>query len=389
MSGFREALRYLAARPLDPLVEGLLLETARPESGRPLGRLTAGPGTWSTVLALAESHNTLPACAFRMGEAEGLPAAARERLARVREEAISLDRLYIAVLGDLLDAFAARGLPVILLKGARIAELLHERPAARIGKDIDLLVRRQDRDAAGELIEARGFACRDRAYYEAHHFHHTWIHRSRKLAERVELHWDVTLPASSVRFPIDGWWRGARSIGLRAGDALVPPAADEFAYVAYHATCRGMPRLRDLGDVAALWGRATPDEREAMLECAGGARALGYVATACGLAHAYWGLEEYALELRTAHPSLVRHIYAPHRILGQPDPTWWAIEELGAWSLQLPGGARTDQLLQIAARDRERSPWARRETPPARWKVAGAMLGAAGVVRLAAALRRF
>ncbi len=389
MSGLREALRYLAARPLDPLVEGLLLETARPDSDRPVGRMKAGPETWATVLALAESHNTLPGCAFRLGAAEGVPQAACERLARVRDEATSLDRLHVAVLGDLLDAFAARGLPVMVLKGARIAELLYERPAARVGKDIDLLVPRRDREAAGELLAARGFACRDREYYEAYHFHHTWIHRSRRLAERVELHWDVTLPASSVRFPIDAWWRAARTASLRAGEALVPPPADEFAYIAYHATCRGMPRLRDLGDVAALWGRASADERGAMLEHAASAQALGYVATACGLAHAYWGLEEYALELRTAHPSLVRHIYAPHRILGQPDPTWWAIEELGAWSLQLPGNARTDQLLQIAARDRERSPWALRDAPPARWKVAGAMLGAAGTVQLAAALRRF
>jgi hypothetical protein len=389
MSGLREAFRYLTARPLDPLVEGLLLETARPESGRPLGRLTAGPDTWTTVLRLAEAHNTLAGCAFRLGDAEGVPEAARERLSRVREEVVSLDRLQVAVLADLLNAFAARGIPVMVLKGARIAELLHARPAARIGKDIDLLVQPQDRDAAGELIAERGFTCRDRAYYETHHFHHTWIHRSRKLAERVELHWDVTLPASSVRFPIEAWWQAARVVSLRAGETLAPPPADEFAYIAYHATCRGMPRLRDLGDVAALWGQATRNERDAMLESAGAARALGYVATACGLAHAYWGLEDYALELRTASPSLVRHIYAPHRILGQPDPTWWAIEELGAWSLQLPGKARTDQLLQIAARDRERSPWARRKTPPARWKVAGSMLGAAGVVRLAAALRRF
>ncbi len=242
---------------------------------------------------------------------------------------------------------------------------------------------------AGEILSARGFTCRDRAYYEANHFHHTWIHGSRVLAERVELHWDVTLPGASVRFPIDEWWRSPRTVSLRAGEALAPPAADEFAYVAYHATCRGLPRLRDLGDVAGLWAKASPEERGAMIERAGQARALGFVATACGLAHAYWGLEDYALSVRTAHPSLARHIYAPHRILGLPAPTWWAIEELGAWSLQLPGEANSGQLLATAARDRERSPWARRATPPARWKVAGAMLGAASVVQLGAALRRF
>lgn len=389
MSGLREAREYLAARPLDPHVEGLLLEVARPEPATPFGRLSADPATWARVLALAESHGTLPKCAFRLAPAEGLPEAAAQRLARVREESVALDRLQIAVLGDLLDAFRARGIPVVVLKGARIAELLHSRPAVRVGKDIDLLVRLADRPAAGEILAARGFACRDRAYYESQHFHHTWVHGSRVLAERVELHWDVTLPGSSVRFPIDAWWSDARPVRLRAGDALVPPPADEFAYVAYHATCRGMPRLRDLADVAALWAQASPDGRAAMIERAARARALGYVATACGLAHAYWGLEGYALEVRTAHPSLARHIYAPHRVLGAPSPGWWAIEELGSWSLQQAGEARTGQLLAPAARDRERSPWARRPTPPARWKIAGAMLGAATVVELAAALRRF
>ena len=389
MSGLREALDYLAARPLDPHVEGLLLELARPEPVPPAGPLRAGPGTWATVLALAESHGCLPKGAVRLADAEGLPEEARQRLARVREESVSLDRLQVAVLGDLLEAFRRRGIPVIVLKGARIAERLYARPAVRVGKDIDLLVRLADRPAAGEILAARGFTCRDQAYYESQHFHHTWVHGSRVLAERVELHWDVTLPAASVRFPIDAWWRDARPVTLRAGDALVPPPADEFAYVAYHATCRGMPRLRDLADVAALWAAAAPDARDAMLECAAQARAQGYVATACSLAHAYWGLEHYAQEVRTAHPSLARHIYAPHRVLGAPSPAWWAIEELGWWSLQVPGQARTAQLLAKASRDRERSPWAHRPDPPARWKIAGAMLGAATVVELAAAVRRF
>lgn len=389
MSGLREALDYFAARPLDPHVEGLLLEVARPESAKPFGHLSAGPATWAAVLALAEGHSTLPKCAFRLVEAEGVPESAAQRLARVRDESVALDRLQIAVLGDLLDAFRARGIPVIVLKGARIAELLHSRPAVRVGKDIDLLVRIADRPGAGEILAARGFTCRDQVYYETQHFHHTWVHASRVLAERVELHWDVTLPGSSVRFPIDEWWNDARPVSLRAGEALVPPPADEFAYVAYHATCRGMPRLRDLADVAALWSLASPERRAAMIERAVRARAQGYVATACGLAHAYWGLEKYALDVRTAHPSLARHIYAPHRVLGAPPQGWWAIEELGWWSLQVPGEARTGQLLAKASRDRERSPWAQRPKPPARWKIASAMLGAATVVELAAAVRRF
>nr|MCU0253336.1 nucleotidyltransferase family protein [Acidobacteriota bacterium] len=202
MTGLREARDYLAARPLDPRVEGLLLEAARPETARAGARLEAGAATWDTVLALAESHASLPTCAFRLVDAVGLPAPAADRLARVRDESVALDRLQVAVLGDLLDAFRAAGLPVMVLKGARIAERLYARPAARVGKDIDLLIRLADRPAAGEILAARGFTCRDQAYYESQHFHHTWVHGSRVLAERVELHWDVTLPGASVRFPM-------------------------------------------------------------------------------------------------------------------------------------------------------------------------------------------
>ncbi len=43
VSGLREALAYLAARPLDPHVEGLLLETARPESGETGRPAVRGP----------------------------------------------------------------------------------------------------------------------------------------------------------------------------------------------------------------------------------------------------------------------------------------------------------------------------------------------------------
>ena len=388
VSGLAEAVSFLRARPVDPSAERLLLESARPgAAAMPLP--TASPETWSTVIALAEAHGTLAGCALRFADADGLPSGVRTRFARIRDEARSLDRLHVAVLADLLQSFASRRLPVMVLKGARIAEELYGDPAARIGKDIDLLVRRSDLEEAGDLLRGRGFVCHDRAYYDAHHFHHTWIHQSRALAERVELHWDVTLPVSSVRFPIDSWWQEPAVVRLRAGDVSVPPPADEFAYVAYHATCRGTPRLRDLGDIAGLWGKASPIARAAMIESAEQAGALGYVATALGLANAFWGLEGYAGEAHTARPFLVRHIYSPRRIAGCPNQTWWAIEELGAWSLQSPGKADPRQLLAMALQDRHRSPWTRGRSRPPRWKIAGAMLGAVGVVALAGALGRF
>ncbi len=67
------------------------------------------------------------------------------------------NRVRFRVLGDLLDAFAREGLPLILLKGAALAHLLYPSPFLRPLSDIDILVAEEDALRAQALLLRLGF----------------------------------------------------------------------------------------------------------------------------------------------------------------------------------------------------------------------------------------
>jgi hypothetical protein len=62
-----------------------------------------------------------------------------------------------AQLGEILTAFARAGVAVIVLKGPALASEHYPDPALRPFTDLDLLVRRHDRDRAIDVLSAVGY----------------------------------------------------------------------------------------------------------------------------------------------------------------------------------------------------------------------------------------
>lgn len=295
---------------------------------------------WPALLRAAERHGVLPLVAATGLTLPDLPPAARAPLEAARHDALAADRVQVLVLADLLDAFAARGVPVMLLKGLALSEALAVDPATRIGRDIDLLVRRADRGAADEILVARGFVPFERDYFERWHFHVPYRHRSRAVGDSVELHWDVTDARSPVRFPVDGWWSEAREVRLRAGLILVPPELDELAYVALHATWNGGWRLKEIRDAVLLWQRTDDGRHAAALERAAAAGGLGFVVATLDVAHALWGGRPPAPggpSPSALRRTLARGALAPRRLLSVADQGWWAQRRVAHWAMLPPG----------------------------------------------------
>lgn len=104
-------------------------------------------------------------------------------------------------LAELFADFARAKLDMVPLKGAWLCETVYDDPAQRTMSDLDLLIRKEDRDASHAQFLARGYYVkqntlqnpfsRDQSYYHSSH------------PKTVELHWDFSSQMINVVPPPD------------------------------------------------------------------------------------------------------------------------------------------------------------------------------------------
>lgn len=100
----------------------------------------------------ASSHDVLPMVADRLALAPELPDDLREIFLEELHRLTVVDLAVEAELRKMHAAFAARGVPALMLKGSHLAYTHYARPDLRSRIDTDLLVAAGDRDAAGEVL---------------------------------------------------------------------------------------------------------------------------------------------------------------------------------------------------------------------------------------------
>ena len=143
-------------------------------------------------------------------------------------------------LAALLQAAAAEGVGLIVLKGAALAETLYPRPGLRPFGDIDVLVRPEDAARARTLLEDLGYtvapavweALENGADTQANFFKHT-----PRGVVVVELHTDLLSNGffrGHVQLDADGLWLRARPARLADTDALVLGPEDQLLHLCLH-----------------------------------------------------------------------------------------------------------------------------------------------------------
>ena len=183
-SGASERARELAARRLDRL----------PESGGPLAYfgLRRLPLPAEARPALEILHQAYVATAAR----NAAPVSGRSR----RSSRCS----------------RRSGLPVLVLKGAALAETVYPERALRPMADIDLLIREEDLERAESRLRTVGYevAHDPETKAELRARHHHWVFRSARADAGgipIEVHWDLDPPGAAGRLEHPGSLRAGRT----------------------------------------------------------------------------------------------------------------------------------------------------------------------------------
>ncbi|MBN1355343.1 nucleotidyltransferase family protein [bacterium] len=166
-------------------------------------------------------------------------------------------RIY-RILAEILEKCRTGNIPVIVLKGAHLAECVYRNIALRPMVDLDLLIRPADLDPVGSLLSQLGFQS------NKHYTHHrkptrpvTYLHAEH--GGICELHLTIESADSGFRIDLDAIWSRAARETIAGAETLVLSPEDllvhlslHFAY--HHRLHSGLKSLSDISESIRHYG---------------------------------------------------------------------------------------------------------------------------------------
>jgi len=181
----------------------------------------------------------------------------RENIASARERTafllLELERILPGITWD-----ACR--PVVL-KGAALAPGYYAQPEDRWFLDLDILVPRNMVDEVCRRLEDLGYtpfsAHRDPLYYDRHHLHRIMMGPQ---GSCIEVHWDLTLPASIYQFDLPGVFNRAKAMAMGRETMLTAAPVDQILHGVYQHIADGFVDLKRVMDMTLLLRDLSEDE---------------------------------------------------------------------------------------------------------------------------------
>lgn len=137
-------------------------------------------------------------------------------------------------IAEILSAFAQNNVDIVPLKGAWLSEKIYDDPAQRGMSDLDLLVRKCDRDAAHKLFLSLGYTIKDDVLHCDFSYDQVYHHDAHP--HFVEMHWSFTpdsAPASLIPDLAAIWKRTALGEMLQQPIREFSPE-DRLAHLTQH-----------------------------------------------------------------------------------------------------------------------------------------------------------
>jgi hypothetical protein len=209
--------------------------------GRPLGHTmhAMAPLDWDATAARAEHERLAPILYVALRDG----AAPAPVLPRLRAAWMAAERQHLTAgpqLREIITAFDRASIQAILLKGPLLATDYYSDPALRPFTDLDLLVRRRDRERAIEVLTALGYAHGSPGRSLAHELEHApaaYFVAQGGCRLPVDLHWEcVAHPGGSRATELAAEEIWSRVLPSRSWGAAARTLAPEdlLIYLAAH-----------------------------------------------------------------------------------------------------------------------------------------------------------
>ena len=221
---------------------------------------------WGLVRRLGHIHGILPLIYNGLSTCKAaLPQRMQEEIERHRRGIRIHNTFLIQELGRLVEHFAARGIPMLALKGPVLAQVAYGDLQLRRYSDLDLLIPEEQFSAAENALHAMGY----RGEHDRRKIQDWRKHLKRVLAGQcrfgrpnspflVDLHTRTMPPGYAVQADFELFWK--RSIGVKLGEVEVRgfAAEDLLVILCFHGVKNQWGALKHVVDIAEHI-RAHPD----------------------------------------------------------------------------------------------------------------------------------
>jgi len=195
---------------------------------------------WERTLPFAEAHSVAALLRHQLqqlGSLDLVPPEARQRLLQVTHRTAYRNHLYAAALAELLDLFGQGGVPVMVLKGLALVELVYLNRGLRPLIDLNLLVPVERLAAARRLLARRGYRETQSGRSPFYQWSHSQIIlvKPGEFSTHVVLQWGVVTWPKMHAIDLHRFWQDAQSASLSGADTLIPSPVDFVLYLCLQA----------------------------------------------------------------------------------------------------------------------------------------------------------
>jgi hypothetical protein len=212
---------------------------------------------WDALVALSIAHGVFTQVHTRLSEpglVSWVPTTALDRLRQAKLSNVVRNMRISQQLRELLAAFDKAGLPVIVLKGAYLAEHVYENRAQRFMLDIDLLVLPDTLRAVQVLLQDLGYHGQLKALTP---LDNECPFGRPGAPATVDLHWNLTYAVKEPSIDDASLWERSESVQFEGSPAKVLSPEDLLLHLCMHASYHHEfgGGLRMVLDVAVLCNR--------------------------------------------------------------------------------------------------------------------------------------
>lgn len=215
---------------------------------------------WDALCQVACAEGVAPLLYHIARAQDLLPPSVKQDLRPVYYYNAGRNLRFLHRLEDVVSHLTAEGVPVILLKGAALAETVYRNASVRPMVDLDLLVRKEDVPTALRVLSALGYEpaqAEFRAGYLFTYNNEIVLVEIGEVKAPIEIHWSLFAPRYYQHaVPMDWFWQTA--LPVRIGNAsawMLGPEAQVLhlcGHLLLHHGSEKRLRLLWLHDVAEV-----------------------------------------------------------------------------------------------------------------------------------------
>lgn len=173
---------------------------------------------WENVIRLSARHGVTPLLYYRLkaaGLSANLPDAIQQRLRVIYLQSAARNIRLYHELSKVLTVLKDNGIPVIVLKGAYLDEVVYGNTGLRTMDDVDILFRKEDLGRAQQLLMDAGYL-------------------SGNSGLLLDVHWGIDLSIADLDIDMERLWKSSRPAAIAGVEVLALSPEDFLLHLCLH-----------------------------------------------------------------------------------------------------------------------------------------------------------